>query len=247
MNCVNCPDHTVTSVPSFQLKILDSQQSSPTETKTAILNELALPPLPPFESTRERDVEVEYMMNVQRKRICDLTLEDIECMEKYYLIPEAISDEYNTAMFNESSLFLLMLIERPEKHMHDLINSCVHNEKYMSIEYAPSSLTNRHLKYLMYTFIKQPDRFARDLNRKPPVFKLVTEIMSQWKKDHVNTINQVILHSSLNNNFQTTIFYTDSLITKKKLPLKRSKPQFVIKQYDYGILSHSFNNSIYLN
>lgn len=89
------------------------------------------------------------------------------------------------------------------------------------------------LKYLMYSYIIDTDHFTHNINLKPPVYKLIADIMHRWKKDHVHTINQVILHSSIDKDFTTSIFYTDSWLTKKKL-VKRSKAQFVIKQYTYG-------------
>lgn len=69
-------------------------------------------------------------MVIQKKAICELTLEDIDCMERYYLLPEEIMQEYNTNMFNESSLLLLTKIEQRGDQLHDLINECVKLEDY---------------------------------------------------------------------------------------------------------------------
>lgn len=73
------------------------------------------------------------MLIIQKKRISDLTLEDVECMEKYYLLPEVVVNEYNAGMFNECSLFLLMKIEQRESQFHDLINMCTNSTKYNTI------------------------------------------------------------------------------------------------------------------
>ena len=105
---------------------------------SSLLDPLNLPPVPPYEKTKERDKEVEIMMVVKKKLIFELTLEDIECMERSYLLPESIMREYNCTMFNECSLFFLMKIES----LHDLVNQCVIEDKYKTILYNIHRLNN---------------------------------------------------------------------------------------------------------
>lgn len=97
---------------------------------STLLDPSSLPPLPNFNTTIQRDKEVEIMMVIQKKTIHELTLEDIDCMERYYLLPEEIMEEYNTNMFNESSLFLLTKIEQRGDQLHDLINECIKLDNY---------------------------------------------------------------------------------------------------------------------
>ena len=95
-----------------------------------------LPLVPPYEKTKERDKEVEIMIVVKKKLMFELTIEDIECMERYYLLPDSIMREYNCLMFNECSLFFVMNIES----YHYLVNQCVNENNYKTVLYSIDSL-----------------------------------------------------------------------------------------------------------
>lgn len=97
------------------------------------------------------------------------------------------------------------------------------------------------LKYLLYSFIKNEDLFTKNLHSKPAVFKLVSMIMNDWKNDHLNTINQVILHSNKQHqSYQTFIYYTDTWLTKKKNSSKQLKSHYAVKQIAYGLFLGSY-------
>ena len=103
---------------------------------SSLLDPLNLPPVPPYEKTKERDKEVEIMIVVKKKLMFELTIEDIECMERYYLLPDSIMREYNCLMFNECSLFFVMNIES----FHYLVNQCVNENNYKTVLYSIDSL-----------------------------------------------------------------------------------------------------------
>lgn len=102
-------------------------------------------------------------------------------------------------------------------------------------------LIHSELKYLLYSYIKNEDLFTKNLHSKPAVFKLISMIMNDWKNDHLNTINQVILHSKeQQQSYQTFIYYTDTWLTKKKNSSKQLKPHYSVKQLAYGLSRSSF-------
>ena len=161
-------------------------------------------------------------MNIQKKRICELTIEDVECMEKYYLIPETISEEYNAEMFNECSMHLLLILDQRENQFHDLINMCVNNSKFNTILYVTINemIIHSEIKYLFYLYVKDEHSFNQNTQSKPPIYKLISEIMKQWKNDHLQNICKVILHSTNDNKHNTFIHYTENWLVKSKAKIK---------------------------
>lgn len=197
------------------------------------MDPLNLPPVPPYEKTKERDKEVEIMIVVKKKLMFELTIEDIECMERYYLLPDSIMREYNCLMFNECSLFFVMKIES----FHYLVNQCVNESNYKTVLYSIDIVvTYSELKYLFYNYVKNEEQFNKDIQDKPAVFQLISNLMNHWKNSHLSNMNRVIHYSGQQTSLSTCIYYTDTWSMKKKIPIKRPKSQYVVKKYSFGML-----------
>ena len=84
--------------------------------------------------------------------------------------------------------------------------------------------------------MKNEDQFNKDLQDKPAVFQLISNLMNHWKNSHLSNMNRVIHYSGQQTSLSTCIYYTDTWSMKKKIPIKRPKSQYAVKKYSFGII-----------
>ena len=96
------------------------------------------------------------------------------------------------------------------------------------------------MKYLFFNYVKNEDQFNKDLQDKPAVFQLISNLMNHWKNNHLNNMNRVIHNSGQQSSLSTCIYYTDTWSMKKKIPTKRPKSQYAVKKYFFGMILLSY-------